>query len=350
MSPVFAPMDEAERAKALTALLADAGWSGAARQFLAGDASFRKYHRLERPDGSRAVLMDAAPPMEDVRPFLRIARHLVDLGFSAPRILGAEETAGWLLLEDLGDATYTRLLARGQDEESLYALAVDVLIALHGLPESRAVPSETPPYDDQRLLDEALLFCDWYLPAVMEDGPDASARGGFIDVLEGLFPLLHAVPRTLVLRDFHVDNLLLLDGRRGIAACGLLDFQDAVSGPGAYDMMSLLEDARRDIDPLLVEHMIARYLEARPEVDPDAFATAWAVLAAQRHLKVLGIFTRLDVRDGKSHYLEHVPRLWGLLERACRHPALTPVRDWLERHVPAEARIRPVAYRQRQEA
>lgn len=320
----------------IEAFLGRHGWGAARRGRLAGDASFRHYDRIEL-DGQRAVLMDAPPPQEDVRPFVAIARHLERLGISAPRVLAVDETNGLLLLDDLGDDTYTRLLARAEDEAALYGLAIDLLADLHA--RADAIPAGLPAYDDARLLAEAALLVDWYMPAT--GAPvGAEARAEWDAAWHGLFPLARAVPQTLVLRDFHVDNLMRLD-RPGLAACAVLDFQDAVAGPLTYDLMSLLEDARRDIPPALVAAMKERYLAARPGLDRDAFDASWAVLAAQRHAKVVGIFTRLCRRDGKPQYLAHIPRVWRLLERATAHPALAPVAAWLERHAPAERRTVP---------
>lgn len=325
-----------ERAALISRFLTDAGWGDAERSRLAGDASFRHYDRLVRGT-ERAVLMDAPPPKEDVRPFVRIARHLEALGYSAPRLLAVDERAGLLLLEDLGDGTYTKLLAAGHDEAALYALATDVLADLNG--RTDAIPQGVPAYDNDRLLTEALLLTDWYLPALGRQ-PDPVARAAYQKAWLELFPIARAMPDTLVLRDFHVDNLMLLE-RPGLAACGLLDFQDAVVGPLTYDLMSLLEDARRDIDPGLIAAMKDRYLAARPGLDRDAFDASWAVMAAQRHAKVIGIFTRLWKRDGKANYLVHIPRVWRLLEQACAHPALAGMRAWLDTHIPAAERKVP---------
>ncbi len=321
----------------IQAFLGRAGWGAARRSRLAGDASFRHYDRVADGD-RRAVLMDAPPPKEDVRPFVRIAMQLERLGYSSPRLLAVDLEAGLLLLEDFGDDTYTRLLQSGGDEEALYGLAVDLLADLHGQPE--AIPLGLPDYDDNRLLAEATLLTDWYLPAVLGHATPAARRAEWVALWEAVFPLARRVPDTLVLRDFHVDNLMLLP-RPGIQACGLLDFQDGVAGPVTYDLMSLLEDARRDIDPALAARMTERYLARFPGLDRDAFAASWAVLAAQRHAKVIGIFTRLSRRDGKPGYLIHIPRVWRLLEAACAHPALAGIRDWLDRTLPAAGRVVP---------
>lgn len=284
--------------------------------------------------------MDAPPPREDVRPFLAVARLLLGMGFSAPRILAEDPDAGLLLLEDFGDSTYTRLLAGGAAEEPLYALAVDLLIAVHRGFAAAAAPF-LPPYDDERLINEALLLVDWYLPAVTGQATPASARDAYIAAWQKLLPVARGVPTSLVLRDFHIDNLMRLDGREGLAACGLLDFQDAVLGPVAYDLVSLLEDARRDVSPGVATAMRARYLAAFPDLDRIAFDAAYAVLGAQRSCKIVGIFTRLSVRDGKPVYLDHIPRLWRLIDLDLRHPILGEIAHWLDTHIPVRLRLIP---------
>ena len=326
------------RETAIDAFLADAGWDAARREKLPGDASFRRYVRLHLPEGS-AMLMDAPPTHEDVRPFARVARHLASMGYSAPRLLAEDVEAGFLLLEDLGDATYTRELARGADERALYTMAVDLLIDLHR--RADAVAPGIPPYDDARLLAEAALLIDWYMPAITGASVTDDARESYLAAWRAVLPLARRVPDTLVLRDYHVDNLMVVAGRGGLAACGLLDFQDAVIGPASYDLVSLLEDARRDLAPGLADAMLARYLAAFPELDRDAFRASYAILGAQRSAKIIGMFTRLCRRDGKPRYLAHIPRVWRLLEGDLAHPALAPVRAWLDRHLPPERRAVP---------
>lgn len=329
----------ADRLTLLNDFLRQNGWSDGDRKLLAADASFRHYDRLTRPNESR-VLMDAPPPMENVRPFLKVARHLEKLGYSAPHVYAADEENGFVLLEDFGDATYTRLLKKGEDERALYALATDLLIDLHKLDEETAVPEDLPPYDDDALLREAMLFPDWFMPAAFGHETDKAAADEYALLWQEVFPLVQKMPKTIVLRDYHVDNLMILDGKTGLKACGLLDFQDALAGAVTYDIMSLLEDARRDIRPELFTEMQNRYISAMADKLPnrDEFLTSWAVLAAQRHAKVLGIFVRLCVRDGKPVYLRHLPRLWRLLERALEHPALAKLRLWFDKNVPAEFR------------
>ncbi len=326
----------AERDAVIGAFLKRHGWHQATRRRLAGDASFRSYDRLEGASG-RAVLMNAPPAHEDVRPFVRIARHLLNHGFSAPRVMAEDAVAGLLLLEDLGDDTYTRLLARGHDERQLYALAIDALIALHRLPGEAAVPAGVPPYDAERMLDEVGRLPTWYVPLIGAALPPA-AVAAYESAWRTVLALPSAVPTALVLLDYHVDNLLLVPDRPGIRACGILDFQDAVAGPITYDLMSLLEDARRDIDPGLVADMKQRYQVAFPALDAEAFARSWAVMAAQRHVRVIGTFARLKLRDNKPHYLQHLPRLWRYLDACLAHPSLDELRAWFDRYMPEELR------------
>ncbi|MPY70285.1 MAG: phosphotransferase [Alphaproteobacteria bacterium] len=330
----------ADRAALIAAFLDRAGWGGAARAALAADASFRRYDRLAQ-GAARAVLMDAPPPGEDVRPFAAICRHLRALGYSAPGIVAEDAGAGLLLLEDFGDDTFTRLLARGADETALYMLACDLLVDLHRRDESEAVPAGLAPYDEAALLREARLLAKWYAPrALGAPLPPATARE-YDDLWRLAFRGLADAPRTLVLRDFHVDNLIRLEGRHGVAACGLLDFQDALHGPAAYDLVSLVEDARRDIADGLRQAVIDRYCAALYGIDRDGLMRAMAILGAQRHAKVIGIFTRLCDRDGKPGYLSHIPRVWRLLERSLAHPSLSALRAWFDAHIPPDARRAP---------
>ncbi len=319
------------------AFLAQNGWAGVDCPLLAGDASFRKYYRLQRA-GQQVVLMDAPPPQEDVRPFIKIADFLVKYGFSAPKIYARDEENGFLLLEDLGDDTFTRLLGNGADERALYKMAIDVLVELHkDVPD---LPGDLPEYDDELLNKECLLLPDWWMKAAYgEEAVTQELRKSYIKAWEESFDyVLRTQEPVLVLRDYHVDNLLVLPGRREWAACGLLDFQDAVEGSGIYDVMSLLEDARRDIKPSLIEEMKMRYNRAFPDLDQEEFETVFAILGAQRHAKVIGIFARLMMRDSKDQYIQHIPRVWGLLERSLKHPALKEVKDWFDRHIPNQDR------------
>jgi aminoglycoside/choline kinase family phosphotransferase len=278
-----------------------------------------------------AVLMDAPPEHEDIGPFLTVAGHLLDRGFSPPRPLAIDRVRGLLLLEDFGDERVAPLLLREpQRERGIYETAVDILAQIAGQP----APDDIPPYDDAAMTREVGLFPDWYAPAVgLEvdgDGYYAAWRQVWGDVLS----LVERNP-VLVLRDYHADNLMVLNGRHGL---GILDFQDALAGHPAYDLVSLLQDARRDVAPALEEAMLERYYEAANIADRDRFRAHYEILGAQRNTKILGIFTRLWKRDGKPHYLPFQPRVWAYLERNLAHPALAPVRAWFDANVPAEQR------------
>ncbi|MDE2228495.1 MAG: phosphotransferase [Alphaproteobacteria bacterium] len=326
-----------ERAAVIDRFLGQAGWRDAQHEPLPGDASFRRYVRLRSAEKRTAILMDAPPPQENVRAYLAVARLLRRMGFSAPTIFNQDAEHGLLLLEDLGDETYTWLLARGDAEEPLYALAVDVLVAL----ARRFAPKDAkflPAYDDQRLLDEVALLADWYWPSIVGGPIDPALRAEYLALWQDLLPAARSNPATLVLRDYHVDNLMRVRNRSGLLECGLLDFQDAVIGPRSYDLVSLLEDARRDVTPDLVVRMKERYLAAFPELDRAAFEASYAILGAQRNAKIVGIFTRLCVRDGKPQYLVHIPRVWRLLQQDLAHPALAPMAAWLARHIPESER------------
>lgn len=328
-----------DRDAAIKKFLEEAGWAKAKRATLADDASFRRYERINLK-GKCAVLMDAPPPKEDVRPFLKVGRALAAMGLSAPRILHADELAGFLLLEDLGDETYTRVLAKGGDEKALYRLATDLLIELH----RRAGPEHiigVSPYDNEKLLTEALLFTDWYLPAVRGKDTLAADRDEFIALWKDALRTARNVPSSLVLRDYHVDNLMWLADRDGVEACGLLDFQDAVFGPVTYDLVSLFEDARRDVDQRMAKRLLKHYLSAFPHIEESSFFASYAIMGAQRSTKILGIFTRLDRRDGKSGYLKHMDRTWRWLERDLAHPELAPLKAWFRRMIPKAGRKAP---------
>ncbi len=308
--------------------LAANGWAGARIAPLAGDASFRRYFRIHDAGGATAVLMDAPPDKEDSRPFLAIGRQLDALGFSAPQPLAADLAVGLILLEDFGNDRVTPLLVREPARErGIYETAIDLLAALHRHPAG-----EVARYAEPELLREARLFPDWYLPAV-----GIAEASGYDAAWAALWPAVLSGEPVLTLRDYHADNLMLLD-RPGIRGLGLLDYQDALAGHPAYDLVSLLQDVRRTVSPELEAAMLGRYLAARPDLDPAAFTRAYDILGAQRNIKILGVFTRLYVRDGKASYPAFHPRLWQLVTRNLRSPALAPVADWFAANVPAAAR------------
>jgi aminoglycoside/choline kinase family phosphotransferase len=311
--------------------LARHGWADATILPLAGDASFRRYFRIHAGE-RRAVLMDAPPPHEDPRPFVRIAGWLQEIGLAAPRVLAADLEQGLLLLDDLGDARMRETLdAEPEIERDLYETAVDVLVHLHRQPPMQ----DLRPHGLNEWLAEVALFLDWYVPAVGLDTVDVYGwDSAWREVLEpvandGLGPVT-------VLRDYHAENVMLIDGRGGIERFGLLDFQDALAGHPAYDLVSVLEDARRDVPADLERDMIDRYQEMSGA--DDRFEPGYWALAAQRNSRILGVFCRLWKRDNKPHYTQFQPRMWGLLERDLAMPGLEPLRAWFDSNIPPPAR------------
>lgn len=311
--------------------LTKAGWPNARIEARSEDASFRRYFTVTA-EGRGAILMDAPPDKEKPAEFQAIAEHLRSLGLSAPRIFAADIAAGLILLEDFGDATFTNLLANGHEERTLYALAIDTLAALQN--SERAVEVDCPPYDRPTLLEEAGRFVLWYYAAKTGAPAPELVRQSYLVAWDKVFETMAPAKWTLVLRDYHVDNLMLLESRAGVEACGLLDFQDALIGPAAYDLVSLLEDARRDVPPDLAAEMVERFLAARPSLDRQNFMTWYHVLGAQRHTKIAGLFTRLWLRDGKPVYLGHIPRELRQLGQSLEHEILSPVKHWMEQNLP----------------
>jgi aminoglycoside/choline kinase family phosphotransferase len=313
--------------------LASCGWEGAEILPLAGDASFRRYFRVVHGDRS-AVLMDAPPPHEDPRPFIAVAEWLASVGLSAPQILARDLDKGLLLLGDFGDWRLREFLDEDPARElELYELATDVLIHLH---QHSAMPG-LKPHGLEQWLEELKLFTDWYCPAVGAEVDLTSYEVAWRQVLE---PVANdgQAPVT-VLRDYHAENVMLVQDRQGVAHFGLLDFQDALAGHPAYDLASVLEDARRDVPPDIERAMIDRYVAATGH--GEAFERAYWTLAAQRNTRILGVFTRLWKRDNKPGYRRFQPRMWGLLERDLAQPHLKPVRDWFDANIPPELRREP---------
>lgn len=324
-----------DRGALRAAFIGRAGWGDAGERLLAGDASFRKYFRLARPGGT-AVVMDAPAPQEDVRPFVRIGRHLLAIKLSAPEIFAEDAANGFLLLEDLGDDTFARVLAAGGDEAELYARATDVLVAVHAAPEHGLLPG-LGGYEGEALIEAAMLTPEWYLPEATGRATTAEQIEEYRTAWRSCLAALPASASTLLLRDYHKDNLMWLPERRGVRACGLLDFQDAQRGHPSYDLVSLVEDARRDVAPSVRAACTERYLAATG-LNAKDFRTGFALMAAQRHARIIGLFVRLWRRDGKPEYLQHLPRVWRMFERSLEHLALEPLRDWVDRHLPPPLR------------
>jgi N-acetylmuramate 1-kinase len=348
------------RLKALRDFIADAGFMDARRRRMAGDASIRSYARLVRDDGVFILMNSPRRPdgpaiydgmsysaavhlAEDVKPFVAIDKGLRERGFSAPAIYHGDLDAGFLITEDFGSESFVE----GDPPYPIperYEAAVDLLAVLHRdplpaiLPLAPQITYVLPAFEIEAMLIEIGLMLEWYLPDRGIELADHS-RAEFVALWRDLLGRAAAAPKTWMLRDFHSPNLIWLKQRSGISRVGIIDFQDAVLGPAAYDLVSLLQDARVDIQEQLELALLTRYIKARHAADdgfdPATFAEIYAVMSAQRNTRILGTFARLNRRDGKSQYLQHQPRIWSYLARSLAHPALSHLRDWYCANVPA---------------
>ena len=356
------------RGETMLAFLKDAGWEDAKHEPIPGDASTRRYIRL-RHNLRTAMLMDqpqnaetpnAAPDASpetrralgynalarlagaDCGRFVAVARHLRQRGLGAPEVYAADVKNGFLIIEDLGDDLYTDILQKGAGENELYAAAIDALVKLHAEPAPRWLTPEKPlfAYDETALLAEVELLPEWFLPAAQGRPTDAALAEEHRGLWRNTLRLTNFGSPMFVHRDYHAQNLLWRGGMTGFARVGVIDFQDAVAGSPAYDLISLLEDARRDVAPELAAAMTARYLEesGADEAKNESFRVAAALLAAQRNAKIIGIFARLAKRDKKPRYLAHLPRVWRYMDKDLSHPALRDLRRWYDRHVPPHLR------------
>ena len=308
--------------------LNQAGWAGAQIAALPGDASFRRYFRVTKP-GMSAMLMDAPPPNEDPAPYLRAAKWLDANGLRAPYIYAEDAARGLVLIEDFGEVRMREYLDQWPgDERAIYTVAVDTLVELHRLPSGPFLD-----YSMREYKREARLFTEWYCPA---QGLSVDAAGydrAWEQVLSDV--LVRQRGAVCVMRDYHSENIMLLGS---LEKQGLLDFQDALAGHKAYDLVSLLQDARRDVS-IELEAAMFDYYVSKTGADAD-FLGDYARLGAQRNAKIVGIFVRLWRRDGKPRYLDYIPRVWALLERDLTHPALEPVARWFDANIPADLRAR----------
>ena len=346
------------RALSVGTLLHRVGWLEARREFVQGDASVRLYERLTRADGATAILMVSPPRPEgpiirfgkpyaaiaklspDIRAFLAMAEGLRAQGYSTPKILASSVEDGLALIEDFGDET---VIERGTPNPDRYAEAVTLIADLHrrSLPDVLPVGDEVyplPVYDVEAMLIEVELVIDWYATAIARTAVPSGARMQFLGLWRTILAPILAEPTTWTLRDFHSPNLHWLPQRAGLARIGLIDFQDAVIGPPAYDLASLLQDARIDVSDELEMRLMAHYVRRRaaatPGFDAEQFAASYATMAAQRATKILGIFARLDKRDGKPQYLRHLPRIERYLSRNLSHPLLRPLAVWYQTYLP----------------
>ncbi|HTO39855.1 MAG TPA: phosphotransferase [Rhizomicrobium sp.] len=344
------------------------GWGAARVEALPGDASTRRYFRVD--DGARrAMLMDQpqqaetppAPPHAtpqqraalgynavarlagaDCGRFVAVAEHLRGLGVSTPQIFAAECTAGLVLMEDFGDRLYADVLSNGADETELYGAAIETLAHVHGHRGAAQMSMPLYAYDETAMLAETDLLPQWYLPLALGRQATADEAGAHRALWRDLLAQLAQSDVSFVHRDYHAQNLLWLPERRGIGRVGLIDFQDAVAGSRAYDLVSLLEDARRDVSPdlrlAMIEHYRGAMHKAGAEVNAAQLDAALAIMAAQRNAKIAGIFARLYLRDGKPRYLGYLPRVWAYLNHDVQHPSLAPLKAWFERILPEHAR------------
>lgn len=364
-------MSAEARAARIEAFLAGAGLGEAAREPLAGDASTRRYVRLRPAGASPLMLMDAPPAAESapvgpeadaaarraagynalarlsacrVDAFAATAEWLRSLGLSAPQVVALDVADGLAVLEDLGEDLFAHRIEAGEAAEPLYAAAVDVLARLHAEPAPEVLPLTGAPgwpllaYDALALKTGADLFLEWWPRYAGTDPFSAEAAAEWTRLWAPVQARGEAGASVFAHRDYHAENLLWLPGRAGLARVGLLDFQDAVRAHPAWDLLSLLQDARRDVDPALERAMLDRYLAARPEVEREGFLSDYAGLAALNNARITGLFARLVVRDGKPRYRAFLPRMWRLLQRNLAHPDMTGLRRWFDRHVPWEAR------------
>ncbi|MGH1576128.1 aminoglycoside phosphotransferase family protein [Planktotalea sp.] len=319
-----------QRDASITQFLTGTNWENASRAPLAGDASMRKYQRLGAGvDGRIAVLMDADPALgNDVRPFVRITTYLRSLNLSAPEVYLQDDANGLLLLEDLGDALYARVLEKDPAQETLlYQAATDALFELHCAP-----PPTLDHYDTALMCEMAALAFDWYQFGAL-DSCDATAKTAFETAFSALLDTHVGAPSVLIQRDYHAENLLWLPDRDGNRRVGLLDYQDALLGHPAYDLVSLLKDARRDVSGDIEEAMIAHYVSISQSNDTE-FRNAYHVLGLQRNLRILGVFARLSMHYGKPSYIGLIPRVWNHIQSDLKHPVNAPVAELLSNELP----------------
>lgn len=314
------------------------GWGEKPCLFLAGDCSDRKYYRLGSEVTGFVLLMDAPPPGEKLEDFIKIGSILSDLGLSVPEVIAYDLEKGLALIEDLGDTTYSHcVLTKKAPLQGLYTLATQVLIDLHKKFESHREDISLPLYSLDLYMKEVNLCLEWYYPSAHSHPLSLEALKEWETIWTHLLqPQIKG--ETLVLRDFMVDNLIYLKKRRGVQQCGLLDFQDAVCGSRAYDLVSLLEDARYDVPQSIQEKMISLYCEAFPQLDKDSFLESYSILGAQRSIKILGVFTRMYKRYNKSKYLTHLPRVLKWLEQDLNHPSLERLKKWFDLYMPSTER------------
>jgi len=362
-----------DREEAMRAFLKNAGWGGAAVTPLAGDASTRRYFRVAM-NGRKAMLMDQPPHAEtpvappdatpeqrrklgyiavarlagaDVGRFVAVANYLHAHGLSAPQIYAADIPQGFALIEDLGDDLYADVLDKGGNERELYLAAADVLAKLHENEAPKMLDAKTPllPYDETAQIGEVDLMTEWFMPMALGRAATEDETREHRALWKAALDTTRTLPPVLIHRDYHAQNLLWLPDRKNHARVGILDFQDAVSGSRAQDLMHLVQDARRDVSAEVTDATIRRYLDASRQrglaLDEDRFGAEMAIISGQRLARIVGVFGRLYKRDGKPRYLDYLPRVWGHLNKDLSHPALADLKKWYDRAIPVEKRGKP---------
>ena len=302
------------------------------------DASFRKFFFIK--DKNKSFVFFTSPKLkENNTGYIKVSKLFSKIGLSVPKIIDYDKKKGFFLIEDFGNNTYSKYLKDGFSEYKLYDLAVENLIYLQK--KTHFFPKNSSKYTNKKFMDEVKLFLLWYWPAIFKKKPEKTITYSFLKIWnELLLPMLNA-KKVIVHRDFHIDNLFFLKDRLGIQKCGLIDFQDSIEGPRAYDLVSLLEDARRDVNQKIYSQMYAKFVKTLNKSDKKKFQKEYQILAANRHIKVIGIFTRLYVRDGKKNYIKHIPRLWNLLEKNLESTNLLSLRLWFNEYFPKKYRIKP---------
>tara|TARA_B100000029_G_scaffold492377_1_gene553579 strand:- start:9745 stop:10728 length:984 start_codon:yes stop_codon:yes gene_type:complete len=304
------------------------------------DASFRKYFRINiRNDNRKLLLVNSPNKTENNLGYLNISNILKKMNLSVPEIINYDISKGSFLIEDFGINTYTYSLKKGENEKKLYNLATEVLIHINKC--SKNLKSRVPIYSSKKLINEALLFLEWYWPIIHKKKAKKKILNEYIFIWKKLLKNNLKTNKILVHRDFHIDNLFFLNNRKKIKACGLIDFQDSVIGPSTYDLVSLLEDARRDVNEEIKKEMFIKYLKKIRIENKKNFLNEYKVLSLNRHLKVIGIFTRLFLRDSKKSYLKHIPRIWNLIEKNSNLVFLNEINEWLNKYFPKNKRITP---------
>ncbi len=321
-----------KRTAQIDAFLDKSGWVGASREALAADASTRSYDRLFHNDGIQSAVLMKTPPQDTntIATFVKMTEILRGFGLSAPEVFHQQKDNGLLMIEDLGDALLARICDDHQTiETELYSSAIDLLVELQRHP----APDGLPAYDMETYLRESRLLTQWYLPAATGAPVTTKLNAEFDKLICQACKKLSRSRPIIVLRDYHAENLFWLPDRRNWARIGLIDYQDALAGHPAYDLVSLLEDARRDVSTKLAHAMLKRFLGACGR-DKSTFERDYSILGMQRNLKIIGIFTRLFIRDGKFSYLDLLPRVWQYLQRDLSHPELSDLHVWVQENVP----------------